>query len=104
MLSDTAYGFNIMEPTVFFGILIGAAIPAVFSAMLILGVDKNAQHIVAEIHRQFNTIVGLRKGTEKPEYDKCIDIAASGALRELIPADMMAILPRLLSVLSPVTQ
>ncbi len=36
-------GFDIMSPTVFFGILIGAAIPAVFSAMLILGVDKNAQ-------------------------------------------------------------
>ena len=36
-------GFDIMDPTVFFGILVGAAIPAVFSAMLILGVDKNAQ-------------------------------------------------------------
>ena len=33
-------GFDIMDPTVFFGVLIGAAIPAVFSAMLILGVDK----------------------------------------------------------------
>lgn len=55
-------GFDIMEPTVFFGILIGAAIPAVFSAMLILGVDKNAQRMVAEIHRQFNSIPGLREG------------------------------------------
>ncbi len=55
-------GFDIMSPTVFFGILIGAAIPAVFSAMLILGVDKNAQRMVAEIHRQFNTINGLREG------------------------------------------
>ena len=49
-------GFDIMDPCVFFGILIGAAIPAVFSAMLILGVDKNAQRMVAEIHRQFQTI------------------------------------------------
>ena len=80
------------------------ATPAVFFAMLILGVDKNAQRMVAEIHRQFNTIVGLREGTANPEYDKCIDIAASGALRELIPAGMMTILPRLLSVLSPVIQ
>ena len=54
---------NIIDPTVFFGILIGAAIPAVFSAMLILGVDKNAQRMVAEIHRQFNPIKGLREGT-----------------------------------------
>ena len=89
--TDFIDGFNIMEPTVFFGILIGAAIPAVFSAMLILGVDKNAQRMVAEIHRQFNTIKGLREGTAKPEYDKCIDIATAGALKELIPAGLMTI-------------
>ncbi len=87
-------GFDIMNPTVFFGILVGAAIPAVFSAMLILGVDKNAQKMVAEIHRQFNTIVGLKEGKEgvKPEYDRCIDVATTGALRELIPAGLVAIL------------
>ena len=89
--TDFIDGFNIMEPTVFFGILIGAAVPAVFSAMLILGVDKNAQRMVAEIHRQFNSIPGLREGTAKPEYDKCINIATSGALKELIPAGLMAI-------------
>ena len=90
-------GFDIMDPVVFFGILIGAAIPAVFSAMLILGVDKNAQRMVAEIHRQFNTILGLREGKPgvKPEYDKCIDIATSGALKELIPAGLMAIVSTL---------
>ena len=87
-------GFDIMSPTVFFGTLIGAAIPAVFSAMLILGVDKNAQRMVAEIHRQFNTIVGLKEGKEgvKPDYDKCIDIATGGALKELIPAGLMSII------------
>ncbi|MBQ7092764.1 MAG: sodium-translocating pyrophosphatase, partial [Clostridia bacterium] len=84
-------GFDLMDPNVFFGIMIGAAIPAVFSAMLILGVDKNAQRMVAEIHRQFDTIVGLREGVPgvKPEYGKCIDIAAAGALKELIPAGLM---------------
>ena len=83
-----------MNPNVFFGILIGAAIPAVFSAMLMLGVDKNAQRMVAEIHRQFDEIDGLREGKPgvKPEYNKCIDIATSGALRELIPAGLMAII------------
>ena len=87
-------GFDIMDPTVFFGILIGASIPAVFSAMLILGVDKNAQRMVAEIHRQFKEITGLREGDPKakPKYDKCIDIATTGSLRELIPAGLMSIL------------
>lgn len=90
-------GFDIMNPTVFFGILIGAAIPAVFSAMLILGVDKNAQRMVAEIHRQFREIIGLKEGKTgvKPEYDKCIKIATSGALKELIPAGLMAIVSTL---------
>lgn len=90
-------GFDIMSPTVFFGILIGAAIPAVFSAMLILGVDKNAQRMVQEIHRQFNTIKGLREGKKdaQPDYGRCIDIATTGSLKELIPAGLMSIIATL---------
>lgn len=87
-------GFDVMDPTVFFGILVGAAIPAVFSAMLILGVDKNAQRMIAEIHRQFSEIPGLKEGKEgvEPDYNRCIDIATTGALKELIPAGLVAIL------------
>ena len=86
--------FDIMNPTVFFGMLIGAAIPAVFSAMLMLGVDKNAQRMISEIHRQFDEIEGLREGKPGvvPEYARCIEIATSGALRELIPAGLVSIL------------
>ena len=85
--------FDIMNPTVFFGLIVGLAIPAVFSAMLMLGVDKNAQRMVAEIHRQFDAIPGLKEGKEgvKPDYDRCIDIATTGALRELVPAGIIAI-------------
>ncbi len=86
--------FDIMNPMVFFGLLVGAAVPAVFSAMLMLGVDRNAQRMVAEIHRQFREIVGLKEGHQgvEPEYDKCIEIATDGALKELIPAGLMAII------------
>jgi len=86
--------FNIMNPVVFFGLLVGAAIPALFSAMLMLGVDKNAQRMVSEIHRQFKEIPGLMEGKEgvSPDYDKCIEIATHGALRELIPAGLIAII------------
>ena len=91
-------GFDIMNPKVFFGMLVGVAVPAVFSAMLILGVDRNAQRMVAEIHRQFKEIVGLREGKPgvTPEYDKCIDIATVGALKELIPAGIVTILVTLI--------
>lgn len=90
-------GFDIMNPVVFFGLIIGAAVPAVFSAMLMLGVDRNAQRMVSEIHRQFDEIPGLKEGKPgvHPEYDRCIDIATIGALRELIPAGLMAILSTL---------
>ena len=68
----------------FFGVLIGAAIPAVFSAMLMLGVDKNAQRMVAEIHRQFSEHSRPARGQARARNrntTRCIDIATSGALR-----------------------
>lgn len=96
--TGVAIGFDLMNPVVFFGMLVGLAIPAVFSAMLILGVDKNAQRMVAEIHRQFEEIPGLKEGKEgaMPEYEKCIDIATVGAIKELIPAGLMAIIATLI--------
>lgn len=88
---------TLTDPMVLFGMLAGASVPAVFSAMLILGVDRNARSMVNEIHRQFESIPGLREGKEgvKPEYGRCIDIAAKGAIRELIPAGLMAIVTTL---------
>ena len=87
-------GFDVMNPLVFFGMLVGVGIPALFSSMLIMGVDRNAQRMVGEIHRQFDEIPGLKEGKPgvHPEYEKCIDIATKGAIRELIPAGLMTII------------
>ncbi len=91
-------GFDLMNPLVFFGMLVGAAIPAVFSAMLMNGVNRNADRMVAEIRRQFSEIPGLLEGREgvEPDSNKCIDIATTGALRELVPAGIMVIVVTLL--------
>ncbi len=91
-------GFDIMDPLVFFGLLVGAAIPAVFSAMLMNGVNRNADRMVTEIHRQFREIPGLKEGKEgvEPDSNRCIAIATDGALRELVPAGLMVILFTLL--------
>jgi K(+)-stimulated pyrophosphate-energized sodium pump len=93
-LSEKITGFDVMNPLVFFGLLVGASIPAIFSAMLMLGVTRNAQRMVSEIHRQFREIAGLKEGKEgvSPEYDKCIEIATTGSLKELIPAGLVTIL------------
>ncbi len=95
--TGTAVVFDLMNPSVFFGMLVGVAVPAVFSAMLMMGVNRNAQRMVAEIHRQFKEIPGLKEGKKgvSPEYEKCIDIATKGALKELIPAGLVAILTTL---------
>ena len=89
--------FDLMDPAVFFGLLVGVAVPAVFSALLMMGVNRNAQRMVAEIHRQFKEIPGLKEGKKgvTPEYEKCIDIATKGALKELIPAGLVAIVTTL---------
>lgn len=87
----TGSGFDIMNPTVFFGALVGVSIPAVFSALLIFGVNKNSQKLVDEIHKQFKENPGIKDGTSLPDYGKCITIATTGAMKELLPASLVAI-------------
>ncbi len=89
--------FSLMNPLVLLGALIGVAIPAVFSAMLMIGVGKNAERMIAEIRRQFKEIPGLREGKPgvKPDYAKCVDIATVGAIRELLPASAVIIVATL---------
>ncbi|NLC42772.1 MAG: sodium-translocating pyrophosphatase, partial [Clostridiales bacterium] len=97
-VTNVRISFDIMDPLIFFGMLVGAAVPAVFSAMLIMGVSRNSEVMVKEIHRQFDTIEGLKEGKDGvlPEYDKCIDIATVGAIKELIPAGLTAIIVTLI--------
>jgi K(+)-stimulated pyrophosphate-energized sodium pump len=86
-------GFNLMNPLVLTGALVGIAIPAVFSAMVMLSVGKNAFIMIEEIRRQFREIPGLKEGKEgvKPDYALCVDIATKGALKELIPPSVLSI-------------
>ena len=85
--------FDLMDPLVLTGALIGIAIPAVFSAMVMLSVGKNAFIMIEEIRRQFREIPGLKEGKEgvKPDYKSCVDIATKGALKELIPPSVLSI-------------
>lgn len=82
---------NLADPFILAGAFIGSLIPITFSAMLILGVDRNSGRMIEEIRRQFKEDPGILEGTSKPDYDKCISIATSGAIRELLPSTIMAI-------------
>jgi K(+)-stimulated pyrophosphate-energized sodium pump len=88
--------FDLMDPLVLMGVFIGMSIPVIFSAMIILGVSKNAYRMIEEIRRQFREIPGLMEGTGTPEYDTCINIATRGALRELLPLIIFSILTTLI--------
>ncbi|MDD5081939.1 MAG: sodium-translocating pyrophosphatase [Dehalococcoidales bacterium] len=85
--------FNFMSPWVLAGSLIGVGMPALFSASVMLAVGRNATRMIDEIRRQFREIVGLREGKPgvKPDYVRCVDIAAKGALKELLPPSVIAI-------------
>jgi K(+)-stimulated pyrophosphate-energized sodium pump len=82
---------DLMSPIVLTGALVGIAMPPVFSALLILGVGKNAFRMINEVRRQFKEIPGLMKGKGKPDYAKCVDIATKGALKELVLPSVLAV-------------
>jgi len=84
------YIVNIFDPKVLAGIFLGAMMPPLISALLILGVGRNAFRMVEEIRRQFKEIPGLLEGKGKPDYAKCVDIAAKGALKELVLPSVLA--------------
>jgi K(+)-stimulated pyrophosphate-energized sodium pump len=88
------YMLNLIDPKVFVGVFIGAMMPPLLSALLILAVGRNAFRMVEEVRRQFKEIPGLMEGQAKPDYARCVDIAARGALRELV-------LPSVLAIVSP---
>jgi K(+)-stimulated pyrophosphate-energized sodium pump len=85
--------FSLLDPKVLLGAFVGIAMPALFSAMVMLGVGRNAERMITEIRRQFKEIPGLKEGKEgvKPDYARCVDIATTGALRELLPASTVTI-------------
>ncbi len=83
---------DLLNPIILAGALIGGALPAGFSAILILGVQRNADKLILEIRRQFREKPEILDGTIKPDYDRCITIATQGAIRELLPATLAAII------------
>ncbi len=85
---------DVTKPAVITGVFLGAMMPPLLSALLILAVGKNGFRMIEEIRRQFKEIPGLMEGKSKPDYAKCVDIAAKGALKELL-------LPCLLAIIAP---
>ncbi|PIN83289.1 hypothetical protein COV61_03535 [Candidatus Micrarchaeota archaeon CG11_big_fil_rev_8_21_14_0_20_47_5] len=82
---------NLLEPSVLLGLLIGGALPFIFSALSMNAVSKAANEIILEVRRQFKTIKGIMEGKAKPDYAKCVDISANTAIRELMVPGLLAV-------------
>jgi K(+)-stimulated pyrophosphate-energized sodium pump len=91
---------NLLSPPVVIGLFIGALLPFVFSALLMLAVGRAAFQIVEEVRRQFKEIKGLMQGKARPDYAKCVDISTATALRELaLPGAMAVLVPLIVGFL-----
>lgn len=86
---------DLLNSTVMAGVFLGAGVVAMFAALVILSVGRNAFKMVGEVRRQFKEIPGLMEGKSKPDYAKCVDIATKGALKELV-------LPGILALVTPI--
>lgn len=94
-LSGQEVAFSITNPYVLAGLLIGGALPFLFSSLAIGAVGRAAGEVVTEVRRQFREIKGLMEGKARPEYGKCVDIVTARALKEMI-------VPALVPILAPI--
>ncbi len=85
---------SILKPEVIVGMFIGGMLPFLFSAITMEAVGNAAFDMIEEVRRQFKEKPGIMKGTEKPDYAKCVDISTTASLKQMI-------VPGLLAVLSP---
>jgi K(+)-stimulated pyrophosphate-energized sodium pump len=91
-------GIRIDVPVVFVGMLIGGALPWLFSSFAIQAVSRAAALIVEECRRQFK--LGVLKGKVKPDYRQAVSISTTAAQKELIPLALLGVItPILLGLL-----
>ncbi len=89
-------GIQVNLPNIFIGLLIGGAIPFLFSAFAIRAVSRAAVLLVEEVRRQFKTIPGIWEYTGvgekgKPDYARCVAISTAAAQKELLGPGLLAI-------------
>jgi len=92
-LSTVSLG--LLNPVIIVGLLLGAALPFLFSSLAIGATGKTAYQMVDEVRRQFRENPGIIEGKVKPDYARCVDLGTKNALKQMIA-------PGLLAVASPI--
>lgn len=85
---------NMANPFMMAGLLIGAMLPFLFSALAMDAVGKAANDMVIEVRRQFKEMPGILEGKTTPDYKKCVDISTASAIKKMV-------LPALIGIVTP---
>lgn len=92
-MADSNLSFiNVGHPMVFVGLLIGGAIPFLFSSLTIKAVSDSCFAVINEVRRQFREMPGIMKGTQKPDYARVVDLTTKAALSALATPALVAII------------
>ena len=89
---DHKIDLSVTNPAVLSGVFIGVMLVFVFSALAMYAVQHAAQTIVVEVRRQFREILGIMDGEGEPDYERCVDLCARGALREMVAPSLIAVI------------
>ena len=86
--------FNLLDVSVLLGLILGALMPFIFSALTMGAVGRAAMQMVEEVRRQFREIPGIMEGTTPPDAAGAVRIATDGAIREmLLPGSLAVLVP-----------
>ena len=91
-----AVAFELNDPYIIAGLLLGAAVPFLFGSMAMRAVGQTAGAVVEEVRRQFREIPGIMEGEAKPEYAKAVDIVTKASLQKMVIPALIPIVSVLL--------